>query len=75
MALSWLYWVALVNTIGVAVSFVVILFSSVDVQFKIYSLIGAVVAIAFLWIQTMIYAPFYSYMSMRAHQVLEVEQK
>ncbi len=71
VAISWLYGTAWIATVIFALAFFFILFSKTDGWSKFAAFLGASILIMFTWVQTMIVAPFYSYMSMRANEVLE----
>ena len=76
VALSWIYIQAWTGTVLVALTFLYLLVVGIALhvfdfwQLLLVFLVSAIL-IALIWVRTMIYAPFYSYMSMRANEVLE----
>jgi hypothetical protein len=80
VALSWIYIQAWIATVLVVLAFLFLLIAGISLHLfdfwqLLLSFLASAILVALIWVQTMIYAPFYSYMSMRAHQVLENNDK
>jgi hypothetical protein len=75
VAITWSYVAAWIFSVIFGIAFLVVLFSNTDGWSKFVAFLATAVLVLIVWVQTMFVVPFYSYMSMRAHEVSERDQR